>query len=189
MANADNYSDWLVYANAELQWQDVCKSSSPSGPSLARKCAVQKIAQFGYGQSFNSAAEEEISYIFKVETRLGNEKYQANDSRIDRYWKRCKWSSSNSLDDFRYPLSCLISLIKPLSFRSVLIVRKLCTNTKVLAAIPMTTAFPNSPAKPILSISPPLVLSMAFMVTSALVPYPTKVGKQALDAAMKAVQN
>lgn len=100
MANADNYSDWLVHANAKLQWQDVCKSSSPSGPSLAGKCAVQKIAQFGYGQIFNTAAEEENSYIFMVETRLGNKKYQANDSRIDRYWKRCKWSSSNSLDDF-----------------------------------------------------------------------------------------
>lgn len=25
MAKADNYSDWLVHANAELQWQDVCR--------------------------------------------------------------------------------------------------------------------------------------------------------------------
>jgi alkaline phosphatase D len=27
MAAANNYSDWLVHANAELQWQDVCRSS------------------------------------------------------------------------------------------------------------------------------------------------------------------
>jgi alkaline phosphatase D len=25
MANADVFSDWLVHANAELQWQDVCR--------------------------------------------------------------------------------------------------------------------------------------------------------------------
>lgn len=27
MAHANNYSNWLVHANAELQRQDVCKSS------------------------------------------------------------------------------------------------------------------------------------------------------------------
>ena len=25
MESANNYSDWLVHANAELQWQDVCE--------------------------------------------------------------------------------------------------------------------------------------------------------------------